>query len=297
MRVTENSFYALCQAFKASPKFLGWAPKTRELLGRELDFACRPALLGAIPLEEMRPSIIQKYLDGLAGRPGKQQAALSAFKAISKWAHVRDLLGGDITHGVEAPQPSGGHTPWTDEQVELGIKFARPDLAMAITLGAYTGQRGSDLIRMCWTDVEVYEGVEGINVVQKKTGRPLFVPIMEPLRKAMATWERRPGPFLLNAQGQPWLRERLSEQWTYERNHNEALRPLRDAGLVLHGLRGHACVRLYRAGANTRQVADMVGMSEPMVARYTRKSVQKENAIAAIFKLEPRNPLKLKNTT
>jgi len=263
MRVAENSFYALCQAFKASPKFLGWAPKTQELLGRELDFACRPALLGAIPLEEMRPSIIQKYLDGLAGRPGKQQAALSAFRAISKWAHVRDLLGGDVTHGVEAPQPSGGHTPWTAEQVELGIRFARRDLAMAITLGAYTGQRGSDLIRMCWTDVEVYEGVEGINVIQKKTGRQLFVPIIEPLRKAMAMWERRPGPFLLNPQGQPWLRERLSEHWTYERNHNEALRPLRDAGLVLHGLR----------------------------------SVQKENAIAAIFKLEPRNPLKLKTTT
>jgi integrase len=150
---------------------------------------------------------------------------------------------------------------------------------------------------MCWTDVEVYEGVEGINVIQKKTGRPLFVPIIEPLGRAMASWERRPGPFLLNPQGQPWLRERLSEQWTYERNHNEALRPLRDAGLVLHGLRGHACVRLYRAGCTTKEVAELVGMSEPMVARYTRKSVQKENALAAILRLEPRNPLKLKNTT
>jgi hypothetical protein len=125
MRVTENSFYALCRAFKASPKFLGWAPKTQELLGRELDFACRPGLLGAMPIEEMRPSIIQKYLDGLAGRPGKQQAALSAFKAVSKWAHVRDLLGADITHGVEVPQPSGNHTPWTDEQVDFAIRFAR----------------------------------------------------------------------------------------------------------------------------------------------------------------------------
>jgi hypothetical protein len=52
---------------------------------------------------------------------------------------------------------------------------------------------------------------------------------------------------------------------------------------VLHGLRGHACVRLLRANANTRQISDMVGMSEPMVARYTRFSLQKENASAAVY--------------
>ena len=30
----------------------------------------------------------------------------------------------------------------------------------------------------------------------------------------------------------------------------------------------------------------MVGMSEPMVARYTRLSVQRENAMAAVYHLE-----------
>jgi hypothetical protein len=69
----------------------------------------------------------------------------------------------------------------------------------------------------------------------------------------------------------------------YERKTNPDLRPLRDAGLVRHGLRGHACVRFYRAVCTTRQVADVVGMSEPMVARYTRLSIQKENALARFW--------------
>jgi len=285
-RVTDNCFAVLVRAFKASPKFLSLRRASQALWGRELDFASRPNLLGAVSLDEIRPALIQQYLDGWNDKPGKQAAALAAFRALEKWAIVRDLIGRPITLGVETGKPTGGHSPWTEDQVRLAENHARPDIAKAVTLGAYTGQRGSDLVRMGPTDIETFHGREGINVKQVKTGREIWVPILEPLRLAMQTWERRPGPFLLTPWGEPWRRQQLTEAWNYERDRNPALRPLRDAGLVLHGLRGHACVRLYRAGCTTRQVADMVGMSEPMVARYTRLSVQKENAIAAVIQLE-----------
>jgi hypothetical protein len=54
----------------------------------------------------------------------------------------------------------------------------------------------------------------------------------------------------------------------------------------MHGLRGTACVRLRRSGATIPQIADMVGMSVQMVARYCRFSIQKENAVAAVIHLE-----------
>lgn len=47
---------------------------------------------------------------------------------------------------------------WTDAQVALAEKCFRSDLARAITLGANTGQRISDLVRMCWTDIETFRG-------------------------------------------------------------------------------------------------------------------------------------------
>jgi hypothetical protein len=59
-----------------------------------------------------------------------------------------------------------------------------------------------------------------------------------------------------------------------------------DGGLVLHGLRGTACVTLKRAGASIPQIADVVGMSYGMVERYCRLSVQKENAVATVIALE-----------
>jgi integrase len=204
VRVTENSFYALVRAFKESAKFKGLAKASQDLWGRELDFACRPNCLGAVPLDIIRPALIQGYLDGWDDRPGKQAAALAAFKALERWAVVRDLLPRSITLGVETGKPEGGHVPWTDAQVTLAEKHVRPDLARAITLGANTGQRISDLVRMGPTDIETYRGIDGINVRQKKTGRKVWVPILAPLATAMKTWERRPGPFLLRMDGKPW---------------------------------------------------------------------------------------------
>ena len=75
----------------------------------------------------------------------------------------------------------------------------------------------------------------------------------------------------------------LTKAWIGERRDNPALEPLKAAGLVLHGLRATAVVRLSRLGANTRQIAELVGMSEKMVARYCRHSSQQENASAAIL--------------
>ncbi len=285
MHVTPDSFYALVRDYTVSDKFRGLSPASRALWGRELEYACRPNCLGHLRALDVGPAEVEEYLEGWSDKPGKQAAALAAFKALEKWALKKKRIKIQFALGVEIEKSEGGHIPWTDEQVAFGEANARSDLARIITLGANTGQRGSDLIRMGWGDIETHRGLDGINVVQKKTGKELWCPIFPALAKAMESWERRPGPFCLNQAGKPWERKQLSEAWNYEREHNPVLKPLAD--LVLHGLRGHACVRLYRAGYNTKQIANLVGMSEPMVGRYTRLSVQKENAVAAIFQLDP----------
>lgn len=289
--VTEDSFVAVVRAFMASPKFRGYAEATQDAWGRELKLAGHPDCLGAVSLQSIRPSLVQAFLDGLDGRPGKQAMALAALKQLDAWAIVRDVLPRPITTGVETGKPTGGHIPWTDEHVALGEREARADLARAITLAANTGQRGSDLIRMGPGDLETFNGILGINVTQKKTGRQVWVPITSPLAAAMEKWERRPGPYLRQPNGGLWTRKKLTMTWVYHRDTNPALVPLRSVGqdgkaLVLHGLRGTACVRLRRSGATVPQIADMVGLSEQMVARYCRFSVQKENAVAAVYHLE-----------
>ena len=127
-------------------------------------------------------------------------------------------------------------------------------------------------------------------MVQKKTGKELWCPIFP------ALWRRRwrvgrNGP-ARSASTNPKASlfgscKQLSEAWNYEREHNPVLKPLAD--LVLHGLRGHACVRGSIAPATTQSRSPTWwACPEPMVrAGHTRLSVQKENAVAAIFQLDP----------
>jgi len=287
--VTEDCFAALVRLFMspANPKWSNdYEQATKDSWSRALMFASHPDRLGSLSLQEIRPALVQAFFDGFADRPGKQHVTMRALRQLEKWAIVRDLLPRPITLGVEIADRDGGHIPWTDEHVAHAEKHCRADLARVITLAAHTGQRGSDLIRMGWGDVETYNGLDGINVTQKKTGRVVWVPILSTLAHAMQTWERSPGPFLRRLDGLPWRRIDLTNLWAHHRNERPELEELKRAGLVLHGLRGHACVRLRRAGATALQIADMVGMSVPMVEKYCRLSVQRENASAAVFQLE-----------
>src|SRR6516165_6943530 len=167
-KITDECFAAVIRAFMASPKFQGYSPATREVWGRELRLAERPDTLGAISVNILRPALVQAFMDGLSDRPGKQAAALAALRQVERWAIVRDLISQLITTGVEFTRSHDGHKPWTDEQVRLAEREARPELAQVVTLAANTGQRGSDLVKMRWSDLELYNGLTGINVTQKR---------------------------------------------------------------------------------------------------------------------------------
>lgn len=285
MLTIEDSVAALIRAFLASPQFEGYRESTRATWGRYLRLAAEPDRLGAVSLQVIRPALVQAYLDGMAGKAGKQLVTLAALKQLAAWAEVRDLLPRDITRGVKPERSDGGHLPWSDAHVALVEKHGREDFKRVVALGANTGQRGSDLVRMGWSDIEVYKGVRGINVKQKKTGREVWIPITPQLGAAMDTWEKQPGPFLRKMDGTPWTRRHLGAAWERHRDHNRELEELKRLGLVIHGLRGHACVRLMRAGANTKQISEWVGMSEGVVRTYTRFSDQKENALATVHLL------------
>jgi integrase len=279
-----GTFAQVIRAYLASAKFQALAHSTQEHYRYLLAVAEQPETLGLLPVDVIRPALVQAFLDGLTGRPGLQINARVALKAVEKWAIVRDMIPHSITLGCEVEGLDGGHEPWSDEQVLLAETHARLNLARLITLAANTGQRGSDLVRMRWTDLETYEGRPGINVTQQKTGLRIWIPFTQDLSRAISSWERRPTFLVLRDNGQPWNRNLLSTAWLRERDGNPKLSPLK--GLVLHGLRATAVVRLRRAGATTAQISDMVGLSAPMVTRYSRLSVQRENALAAVIHLD-----------
>jgi integrase len=293
VRIGSGTFAAVIRSFQSSPKYLALEPSTRRIYGDVLRLAETHEGLGGVSIEVIRPSLVQAFLDGLAATPGRQKIARTALKSLEKWAIVRDLLPFPITLGTTTLPMEGGHDPWSFELVRLAEAQARADLARVVTLAVHTGQRGSDIVRMRWSDIETQDDPitgttrPGINVTQQKTSRRLWVPFTNELVAAMATWERKPPFFLvLKGTGEPYTREQLSWHWNDERDNNPALQPIKDAGLVLHGLRATAVVRARKAGATVLQIASMFGMTEPTVARYSRFADQTEMALAAVHFLD-----------
>jgi integrase len=287
-KINPQSFAAVINGYLASPKFKSLSGETQKLVYRYLVQAQHPDTLGAYPAVVMRPALVQAFLDAYADRPGAQQNVRSAIGYLEKWALVRDLLPHPILTGTECVGSNGGHKPWTNAQVALAEQHARPEIARLVTLASNTGQRGSDLYRMHPKDVETIDGRPGINVMRQKNGdwQPIWIPMTEPLIAAMKTWERRPAPFLLHPSGRPWKdRQELTMAWTRERDRNPHLKDA-CAGLVLHGLRATAVVRLRRAGCTSQQISDMIGLSVQMIERYCRFADQKKNAIAALDQLQ-----------
>ncbi len=294
----DGTFAAVLRAYENSPEFPNNA-STAANYGRVIRWA--ESVLGRYstsdPVNGIRPKLVLEALSMLASTPGQQVNARAVLVTIDKWAVPREYLMQSVTFGVKVKGKIIGHDPWTDAQVALGQQRARPDLARVITMAVNTGQRVSDLARMRLSDIcderhpitgRVYPG---INVVQRKTGLRLWVPFTDEMAAAVELWRRdiRP-PWLLVTQpdGSQFEGNDLSVAWGRERRQNGALALLKDAGLVLHGLRGTCVVRLRKAGASVLQIGNMIGMSPPMVARYSRFADQVDMGLAAVHYLNTR---------
>jgi integrase len=293
-RISDGTFAAVIRAYQASPAFAALAPGSRKNYASILRLAERADTLGSLSVYTIRPALVQAFLDGLADRPGAQRNAQAVLGAVEKWAIVRDLLAQPIILGTYCVHRDGGHEPWSPAWVRLAQEHAGRNLSKVVTLMAHTGQRGSDVVRMRLTDIEEQDDPitgrahAGINVVQQKTGRRLWIPMTTELEAAIATWRKdiRP-PWLLVTKpgGSPYTRPQLSWHWNDERDRNPHLAPLKAAGAVLHGLRGYCVVELRKRRATDLQISNMIGMSEPMVARYSRLADQREMALAAVHHL------------
>jgi len=241
---------------------------------------------GELEADQLRPKHVQALIDKLgAETPGKANNTLDALKAMVCWAiGPRELLTQDPTRGVQRFDKGEGHKPWSPIQLQFAADNFTGALRRFYFLSRYTGQRISDIVRLGPTDID--EG--GFSLVQKKTGARPWCPIFPELEAEMATWAKRPGPFLLQetgkSAGKPFSTNQLWKVFNLERAKHPEL-----AGAVPHGLRANAAIRLRQAGYTGQQISDMVGMSVQMVEHYCRYADRKAGGQAVLRELQERN--------
>ena len=214
-----ETFGMVCYLYEASPIFAKLAPGTQAHYHHSLKTA--RAAWGDLPASGLRPVHVQALMDQLAATPGKANNVLGLLWALSKWGRQRDHFPHSITEGISPYRTEGGHRPWTATQLAAAEKHLTGMIRRAYFLARYTGQRGSDVVKLGETFID--DG--GFRVRQQKTGQKtgdIWCPIEEPLAAEMATWERLPGPYVRQNHGKVYSKALLHKhflrsQGTYPR--------------------------------------------------------------------------------
>jgi integrase len=281
-----GSIGALVEAYKRSPEWTALRAATHKNYGYYL--ADLIADLADVPVISVRRRTLLSMRDAIASARGN--GAANVFMRVTatlfRWARDREWT--DRNPADRVRQLPGGHLlAWTEEEADVAVQHLPKELAQAVILARYTGQRRGDLINMTW---RAYDG-RSIRVLQEKTRetderKPMVIRAHPELKKHLDQWKADavdPFGFILVPQ--------LADQWT--RNHLSftmriEMRKLKmREGLNIHGLRKLAASALAEAGCSTHEIAAVTGhKSLAMVELYTRSAAQERMADAAIVRLE-----------
>jgi integrase len=164
-----------------------------------------------------------------------------------------------------------GHLAWPDAVFDTFRETAKPNLAESVTGLFYTGQRGSDLVKMEWTD---YDG-ELINVMQQKTGERIWLHCPRPLKQMLDAMPQT-GKFIFSNS-----RKKKKGPYKHAGTLGTAIRiQLASMGFAgvysMHGLRKNAGMELALAGCTVPEIQAVLGHKSPKMAMFYVKQAEKK---------------------
>jgi integrase len=272
-RTIKGSFNELLARYYRSADFAGMKPSSQSKRRRVLERFRNEH--GHKPFARLERIHIQNIIDAKAATPQGANELGKALRVVLGYAEWLDLIPKNPAVGVKLfPRKGDGIAAWSEDEIEQFERcHAIGTKARLVTLLLYTCQRGSDVIRMGWQDIQG----GSISVRQQKTGAALLIPMHPALVAVLASTPRSNLTFLMTELGSPfkaggfrnWFRHRC----------NEAGLPHRSA----HGLRKLGATRLLNAGCTDAQVMAVTGhKTNSMLRHYTKTRDQHHLAQQAI---------------
>lgn len=268
----------LCAMFRASDAWNGRGPrpisaKTKASWTTWLDRI--QTEFGELRVEQfdrpqMRPIII-KWRDRFASTPRAADMGVQVLSRLLSFGMAEGRLLNNICKGIDgiySADRSG--MIWTaDDLVELE-KHAAPEIMQAATLGALTGLRQADLLRLSWSHIKPHS----IEIATGKSRRrkTTLIPIYGELRAYLDGLKKRATTVLVTTEGRPW-RTGFGSSW------GKACDKAGIGSLHFHDLRGTAATRFYRGGLSIREIAEIMTWSEDYVETLIDRYVKKDELL------------------
>ncbi len=277
-----GTFRELVDIYRQTPEFKGLAPRTRADYRKVLDYL--DTRIGDWPVEDVTAPELVDVRDGVAAKRNWRFAnyCLAVISRVFSIAVLRGRAKANPAIGVpkltrprEAPP---ANRSWTDGELAAVLAAAPAGVALAVALGAYTGLRQGDVLRLPWS---AYDGHE-IALRQGKTGESITLPVHRRLRAALKA-AKRTGPVMVTGKrGRPYTSDGFRTMLDRLIRDLEAKRAVGE-GLTFHGLRHSLATRLADAGADDRTITAWLGWTSPAMAqRYTKRADQKKRARAGL---------------
>jgi integrase len=185
--MTARTFDELIKAYRVSYEFTCLSKVTQRDYARYLDIISKA--WGTLHVASCRPKHVINLRDRWMATPSAANMLLAVLRLLIGWGIPREFSESNPCIHVPRLQTNPeGARPWPAWAYKLIDECEREDIQRAVLLARFTGQRQADVLRMSPGDIE--DG--GINVVQQKTGKELWVPLHPDLRGALESWSSSP---------------------------------------------------------------------------------------------------------
>src|SRR5664280_3172731 len=253
-RPKAGTLMTLIAEFKASAEYRALAPSSLRAYSNYIKLIKDE--FGDLPLTALNDRRVRgefkSWRDRFASTPRKADYAWTTLARILSFSKDRGLISTNPCEGGGRLYTANRTDKlWRDDDIATFLCSAAPELALALMLALWTGQRQGDLLRLPWS---AFDGSH-IRFQQSKTGRRIVIPAGEPLRVLLNRTERRSPMILTTKRGRPWTSDGFRTSW------GKACTFAKIKGLTFHDLRGSAVVRLALADATVPQIATFTGHS------------------------------------
>lgn len=241
----------LAAQFKAHDDYLMLSERTKDDYARFLDMLCR--LLGDEKVEDITPRVVTELKRMGRDRPWQTNYMLRVLRLLFSFG---------IREGYCATNPACNfrqlRTPpreaiWTHAQQERFLaaceELGRPSVALAYRIAIWTAQRQGDVLRLSWCDYR--DGA--LFIRQRKTARPLVIPVVGPLAEALERAPRVATVVVADERGLPW------RPYHFRHVFKRIMRAAGVEGVRFQDLRRTAIVRLAEAGCTVPEIAAISG--------------------------------------
>jgi integrase len=272
-------------AYRDTPHFKDLADATKAGYLRYMNLL-KP--INDMALTEIDPPFLAEMRDRIANRRGRRTAnyVLAMVSVLFTFANERGWVKGNPATDVKRVKREKGrpkaNRPWSEEECQVVLGAAPPQLKVPIALAMFTGLRKADVIAL------PRHAVKGGVIVTSKTGEEVNLHIHPDLEAILdAAPAHSASTLAATSDGTSWTESGFNSSFY------KLIAKLESAGsvapgLTFHGLRHTVGTLLAEAGTDLDDIRRVLGQKTLAMAQHYSEGAKKTNATRGIVhRLDP----------